>query len=328
MKNSAFYKSLFSVIGVKDVLSRETIQELWSGYGEINRISLAEDDPIVVKHVRWPESPAHPRGWSTATSHQRKVKSYEVEIAFYSTFASQCSDHSRVPRFLGEQTFDDGILLVLEDLDAGGFTERVKSPSHAEIALCLSWLANFHARFLGVEPQGLWEKGTYWHLDTRPDELEALTDTALKTAAPLIDKALDEGIPQTLVHGDAKLANFCFHKNGKSVAAVDFQYVGGGCGMKDVAYFMGGCLTGHECEAEEAWVLDYYFSCLRSAVESLGSTQKAVALDLDALEEKWRFVFPCAWADFDRFLKGWSPGHWKINRYSENMCRRALEIVS
>ena len=53
--------------------------------------------------------------------------------------------------------------------------------------MALSWLAHFHATFMGKNPEGLWKIGTYWHLDTRPDELEALEDLSLKKAAPLIE---------------------------------------------------------------------------------------------------------------------------------------------
>jgi len=36
-------------------------------------------------------------------------------------------------------------------------------------------------------------------------------------------------------------------------------------------------------------------------------------------------LYSVAWTDFYRFLKGWSPGHWKIHSYSE---RLAHEVVS
>ena len=45
--------------------------------------------------------------------------------------------------------------------------------------------------------------------------------------------------------------------DGKAVAAVDFQYVGAGCGMKDVAYLLGSCLDDKGHEALEADLLDY-----------------------------------------------------------------------
>ena len=28
-------------------------------------------------------------------------------------------------------------------------------------------------------------------------------------------------------------------------------------------------------------------------------------------------IYALAWADFQRFVKGWSPEHWKINEYTE-----------
>ena len=49
--------------------------------------------------------------------------------------------------------------------------------------------------------------------------------------------------------------------------------------------------------------------------------------DLLALEEDWRALYPVAWTDFYRFLKGWSPGHWKIHGYSARMTRAALDAL-
>lgn len=98
------------------------------------------------------------------------------------------------------------------------------------------------------------------------------------------------------------------------MAAVDFQYVGGGCGMKDVAYFIGSCLKEAECARREAQILDTYFGHLHRA---LGSRN-------EALEIEWRSLYRVAWADFHRFLKGWSPGHWKINSYSERITREVI----
>jgi len=48
-------------------------------------------------------------------------------------------------------------------------------------------------------------------------------------------------------------------------------------------------------------------------------------LDAAAVEAAWRPLYAVAWTDFYRFLKGWSPGHWKIHRYSE---RLAHDVVS
>ena len=182
----------------------------------------------------------------------------------------------------------------------------------------MKWLAQFHASYLGQAPDGLWEVGTYWHLDTRPDELEVLKqeDVALSAAARALDERLKASPFQTLVHGDAKLANFCFSDNGASVAAVDFQYIGGGCGMKDLAYFVGSCLDEESCAAEEKNILNRYFSTLKSALDS--------SIDYTALENDWRALYPVAWTDFHRFLKGWSPAHWKINGYSESVARSVV----
>jgi hypothetical protein len=293
------------------------IQSLWSGYGQILRCRLTGGavSSVIVKHIRLGGSAGHPRGWNTDRSHQRKLRSYEVEAVWYRNWAEPCDTACRVPACLGLADFDGETVLVLEDLDAAGFPAR----SVDAIPVCLDWLAHFHATFLGTEAEDLWAQGTYWHLATRPDELAALEDDALRAAAPAIDARLEATSFRTLVHGDAKLANVCFAADGSAVAAVDFQYVGGGCGMKDVAYFLGSCLDERACAARCDGLLDCYFDALRQALALRQPEVDAVALEAD-----WRALFPLAWADFHRFLKGWSPGHWKLNDYSERLTRAVI----
>ena len=72
------------------------------------------------------------------------------------------------------------MLLVLEDLDAAGYPIRLNQVNSKQIAICLKWLAEFHATFMGSESNGLWDTGTYWHLATRPEELEALDAAGLQ----------------------------------------------------------------------------------------------------------------------------------------------------
>lgn len=305
------------------LLKSETVQNLWSGYGEIARYRLiyadGEDRSIIIKHVQLPEQHAHPRGWNTNLSHQRKVRSYEVESHWYSNYAALCDESCRIPECYLARASDNEYVMVLEDLDAAGYSVRQQSADLEGIATCLSWLAHFHVRFMDEAADGLWPTGTYWHLATRPDELEVLDDLPLKQSALQIDQLLKDAPFQTLVHGDAKLANFCFADDGDAVAAVDFQYVGRGCGMKDVAYFISSCLRERDCERYEHDLLDLYFDATRHAIGHFGKS-----LDPNALEAAWRPLYSLAWTDFHRFLKGWSPGHWKVHTYSERLAREVI----
>lgn len=325
MKN--YQDLILQVTGAKVLRVGSTIQTLWSGYGEIVRIHLegCERTSVIVKHVKFPQETAHPSGWNTDRSHQRKVRSYQVETHWYQNYTT--NDRCRVPECLAAGSYGDEQVIVLEDLDVAGFDERRDNVTDAEIKTCLSWLANFHALFLGADPDGLWPIGTYWHLDTRPDELEAMTDQKLKKSAGEIDRILNSCRFKTIVHGDAKLANFCFSGAGThKVAAVDFQYVGGGCGMKDVIYFLGSCMNESQCEKRVPGLLDFYFSELETAV---GSSATAVGqVNIKELEAEWRDMFAFAWTDFHRFLLGWMPGHHKINKYSKKLTQEVISRLS
>ena len=201
-------------------------------------------------------------------------------MAFYKNWSKKCEENCRVADWYAFEWQNNEFLMVFEDLDLAGFKGRRSSVTWNEVKLCLKWLANFHATFMGEKPEGLWTKGTYWHLETRPDELRALKDIRLKNAAKKIDTKLNNCRFKTFVHGDAKLANFCFSEDKSSVAAVDFQYVGGGCGMKDVAYFIDSCLYDEECEALEKEILDFYFEELEKALKI-----REKDIDFNALEK-------------------------------------------
>lgn len=289
--------------GASSVQSSERIQSVWSGYGQLVRFELAgaKLSSVVVKHVK--------PGKGDGRSHQRKLRSYEVEQTWYQDWASRCGEACRVARCLYAERQAGEWIFVFEDLDAAGFGRRQEFPSGRPLDACLRWLAAFHARFLGQRPRGLWKTGTYWHLRTRPDEHRSMARGPLRDAAAAIDSRLGAARFTTLVHGDAKPANFCFSADGASVAAVDFQYVGGGCGVKDVAYLLAG-----EQQGTVRRGLDVYFRALRGA---LGGD------DLDALEAEWRSLYPWAWADFHRFLAGWAP-HWSFLKHELAMTRQVL----
>lgn len=314
---------ILSHLKAKDIIKIDEIQTLWSGYGSIIRYKLVdgEHSTIVVKHISMSKSENHPKGWNTDISHNRKLESYQVESCFYDKWTYNSDSFARIPICYGIYNDGDEIFILLEDLDASGFYIRKSVVSDMELKNCISWLANFHAMHMSANPVGLWKIGTYWNLETRPEELEVLNDVKLKKASAKIDAILRECKYQTIVHGDAKLANFCFSKKG-DVVAVDFQYVGGGVGVQDLAYLIGSCLSAEECEQKEGFILDLYFSELNLALKRYGKK-----VNFNQLESTWRELYPVAWTDFHRFLKGWSPEHWKINSYSERLKKEVLEKI-
>ena len=315
-------EKIFSATDACRIMHVQNIQSLWSGYGRILRVGLGGGarSSVIIKWVRPTQQPSQPRGWNTDASHQRKMRSYRAEASWYQFWASNLDESCRVAEPYLIEHRDQECLFVLEDLDSAGFDRRIASPNLAAARVCLEWLAAFHAKHVHQEPDGLWPIGTYWHLETRRDEFDVMeSDEPLRIHAHAIDAALNNCRWKTIVHGDAKLANFCFTSEVDQVAAIDFQYVGAGCGIKDVVYCLGSCFDERGCEKHAPELLDHYFSTLR----------KLLSADLFSdLEVEWRRMYPMAWADFNRFLLGWCPGHQKLHRYSQLMTQRAIEIVS
>ena len=106
------------------ILSTEIIQDLWSGYGNILRVLLegSSHKSIVVKHVQTQKANQHPRGWNGNIGHQRKIKSYEVETAWYEIYSEY--SQARVPKCYAIEKWEGEVLVLLEDLDEAGFPLR------------------------------------------------------------------------------------------------------------------------------------------------------------------------------------------------------------
>ncbi len=317
--DTEFKEYLLNVTKAEDCKEVEVIQSLWSNYGKIFRCKLfgAATKTVVVKSILLKQDSQR----NSDFSHNRKVKSYAIETNWYKNWNHRCSTNCKTPACIGTFSKGNQQWIILEDL-VHEFPKRISQISINEVKVCLKWLANFHATFLSSSPTDLWQMGTYWHLATRPEEYKKMPASKLKSKAFQIDQILNECRYQTIVHGDAKLANFCFSNDGTQVAAVDFQYVGGGCGMKDVAYFLGSCLTSSECNKYESELLDFYFYELKQSV-----VRQAISIDFILLENEWRRLYLFSCADFMRFLLGWMPGHTKINPYNLAIVESVLSSI-
>jgi len=90
--------------------------------------------------------------------------------------------------------------------------------------------------------------------------------------------------------------------------------------MKDVAYLISSCLSDAECQRQQETLLSSYFQLLKVSVNA----RQDIEIDFNALESEWRELYRFAWADFYRFLAGWSPGHWKMHGYSDEITNRVI----
>ncbi len=292
---------------------------------------------VVVKCATPPSELSHPKGWNGEASHNRKCQSFKVENCFYSNLQKQTDASCRTARYLGHCQQGEASLLVMEDLAHSGYSRTASSLTAAQCKVVLKWLANFHARFLNVRDEfnnrniQLWPEGTYWHLATREDEFHAMPDGLLKQHAVAIATALGDASYHTLVHGDAKVANFCFTNDFSDCAAVDFQYVGYGAGIKDVAYFLGSALSTQTHIKHRDALLNTYFQALEDALHARLSNNDNLACfkraDIALIIAEWKYLYPFACADFYRFLAGWSPAHWKIDEQLQYQTDIALSLL-
>jgi len=267
----------------KDV-KLKSIARLWGGMGFIYVVAIPSRK-FIVKQVIMPSG-------RLSFGDQRKAESYQVEAIFYQNIAKDLIEQGlSLPEPYYVEKSQRSILICMSYLPAR---------RSADTKGALTWLATLHALTWGevadeFVDSGLQSCGSYWHLDTRPDEHQDMPNRGwegrLKRAARAIDERLKRDPMQCIIHGDAKEANILQQKDG-SIAFCDFQYCGKGPPSKDLAYFL--CSSE---EIEDEFIAFYYDElCERLSEDQQPSlSQLKDSLDL-------------ALADFARFMSGW--GYW------------------
>ncbi len=286
---------------VQDVVVK-TLCRLWGGMGYILSVSiLGGKHQIIVKRIIPPSKKLRSFG------DERKAISYQVEANFYEnvapTLISEYELSIPIPYLVERSEMNnDQITICMSRLD--GNPRGLSSDD--EVHAVLRWLATFHAATWGEKAENLVTKGglqpigSYWHLDTRPDEHNSISrrgwEGRLKKAARAIDERLKRDPMQCCIHGDAKDANMLFYKgenNKTCVAMYDFQYCGKAPPSVDLAYFL--CVAvGSGSDNRD--LLKYYYNELLSKLDSTHDPPS-----FQALEDSLAIAF----CDFQRFLSGW-----------------------
>ncbi len=206
---------------------------------------------------------------------------YDREVRFYSELApriggplAQCHTAVVDPR-------DGWFTLLLEDVAPAVQGDQIAGCSAAQARLAIHELAKLHAPVFGDPQLG----ATPW-LNQEMVLGQALMTQLLpgfaerygervaaehlevcrRFIASLDGWVADRRPPLGLVHGDYRLDNILFGADDapRRFAVVDWQTVGWGPAMTDVAYFLGGSLTVEDRRAHEQSLVREYFDALHA----------------------------------------------------------------
>eukprot|EP00581_Thalassiosira_minuscula_P010355 CAMPEP_0183707390 /NCGR_PEP_ID=MMETSP0737-20130205/3976_1 /TAXON_ID=385413 /ORGANISM="Thalassiosira miniscula, Strain CCMP1093" /LENGTH=381 /DNA_ID=CAMNT_0025935039 /DNA_START=34 /DNA_END=1179 /DNA_ORIENTATION=+ len=297
-------------------VTSQSLCRLWAGMGHIYQLTIEVPSNQATKHSIIVKRVVPPSKKSRSMGDERKAASYLIEANFYESLAPQLiSEHGLsipTPYHVERDASTDRVTICMSRLHG--------SPSYlgddGSVHAVLSWLATLHSATWGAAVDDYVERGivqpigSYWHLDTRPDEHDSMPrrgwEGRLKLAARAIDERLKRDEMQCCIHGDAKDANMLFHtKDGGEVGVsmYDFQYCGKAPPSVDLAYFL--CVAVGDTDSA---YIEYYHEQL---VPKLKRQQKqqynGANVYIPTLHEIEESV-ALALCDFQRFMSGW--GQW------------------
>jgi hypothetical protein len=204
------------------------------------------------------------------------ARTYEIEAAFYRDLAADLP--VRTPRcYLSAYApADNTYTVVLEDLTPARQGDQMAGCSIDEAVLAIDEMALLHAPRWGdrtlaelpwlhrATPENTTQMGGLvgtlagMFLDRLQDRLDPEVLALIERFVPRIrDYVTAQPEPWTVAHGDFRVDNLLF--GGERVAVVDWQTVGHGPGLADLAYFLGASLpTDSRRDHERELVADYH----------------------------------------------------------------------
>ena len=241
------------------------------------RMELTSSDGSVVRSIaKTPSNDATSRS-TAALQHL-----YFRETSFYQHLANEID--TRTPRcFFADRDEDDNFLLLLEDMSPAAQVDQFDGLSIEQAKTGLYELAGLHGPTLGDTAlhSADWLGGATESLrplyaavlpalfDQFLDRYNASIDDPLRTFVSRLGNELSlfsgyEAPFAAVTHGDFRTDNLIFEGASGQVplAGVDWQTIGVGSPLLDVAYFITTSLTPEDCESNEQDLLSYYLNCL------------------------------------------------------------------
>ena len=98
-------------------------------------------------------------------------------------------------------------------------------------------------------------------------------------------------------------------------------------GVRDLAYLLGSCLSEQELQQHADNLLNYYFLELFESLRARFAAQEFTQELETEISREWRRLWPVCFADFERFLGGWSPGYGRRTGYTKRMTDQVLKDI-
>ncbi|TXC85133.1 phosphotransferase [Luteibaculum oceani] len=299
MNLSTFLKQfVIEKFGDQALATLERRKTLWADYGCLYALQ-GQGKKLVLKHYQWPEEDSI-QDEAQRFAVARKRSSFRNELIWYRDMPM--AQQAGIPLAYGFEENNREIIIVLDDLESMGFVCNPQPLRSHHVKACLEFLVDFHIRNLNVNEA---HKGGYWHLETRPFEFDKMEGGFFKDNAQTWDQTIKNAQFKTIIHGDAKPANYALN-NDNNVIAYDFQYWGQGIGTQDLV-----CYLYSICENQKDWTsyTNLYFDLLQQQMEFF-----EVEGGKEIVKE-WKAMVEVCKNDYQRFLLGWNPDHYKVSRY-------------
>jgi hypothetical protein len=218
----------------------------------------------------------------------RAQGSYEKEVRFYTELAGSVGICTPRCFFAVVDPESGDFVMLMEDLAPAVQGDQLAGCSVDQAALALTEASRLHAprwgdpsledvpflaapgaetaQLLQAMYKALWPGFAERYASSLSQEV---MDLSQRLGDHLASWVLSSTTPLTLVHGDFRIDNMLFgtEAGGYPLAVVDWQTVGLGGGLADVAYFMGASLLPEDRRRnEEALVREYHAQLLEGGV--------------------------------------------------------------